>query len=170
MTIATALHWLDLEKFIENVRRVLKEDSGVLAIWTYSFGTLDNIEGDAINREFSRRFLSSYFPERQSLVENFYESLAPRFPYQSTLRQFTIERRIETTLGGLIGFIQTTSSCQAFRRENSEEEYQTIVDDLRRKLIQCYRSTEDNQTMDDHSIAVIISSPIRLYLMRKNER
>lgn len=169
VTIATALHWLDFDEFIVNVNRILKPQTGVLAIWTYSFGTLDNAEADAINREFSRVNFASYFSERQLLVENFYESLLPRFPYQSTLRQYTIEREVKTTLGGLIGFIQTTSSSEAFRREHSEEIYREILDDLRKKLVHCYRPTESDQTNDTDSIPVTISSPIRLYLMRKNE-
>ena len=32
VTIATTLHWLDLEKFIENVKRVLKPQTSVLAV------------------------------------------------------------------------------------------------------------------------------------------
>ena len=169
MTIATALHWLDFELIIKNVKSVLKEDSGVLAIWAYGFSRLDNREADAINDEFFHVTLSPYWNERQALVENFYQPILPLFPYLSTLRQYTIEREIETTVEGFVGFVETKSICQTFRKENSEEVYRSILDDLRRKLIRCYRQTEDNQTIDTDSIVVTISSPIRLYLMRKNQ-
>ena len=77
------------------------------------------------------------------MVENFYESLLSRFPYQSTLRQYTIERQIETTLA-------------------------ETLDNRRKKLVRCYLETEDDERIDADSIAVTISSLVRLYLMRKD--
>lgn len=35
LTVATAIHWFDLERFYGEVRRVLRPD-GMLAVWTYS--------------------------------------------------------------------------------------------------------------------------------------
>ncbi len=169
VTIATALHWLDFDVLMKNVKRVLKPYSGVLAIWAYGFSRLDNREADTINDEFIHVILSPYWNERQALVEDFYQPIVPLFPYQSTLCQYTIERQIETTIDGFLGFIQTKSICQTFRKQTSEEVYRATLDDLRKKLIRCYRPREGNQTIDADSIVVTISSPIRLYLMRKDE-
>ena len=165
LTIATALHWVDLNPFLDNVKRILKPHTGVFAVWVYGFGRLNNSDADTISDEFIHVLLSSCWNERQELVESFYQSILPLFPYQSSLRQYVIERQIETTLEGFLGFIQTKSICQTFRKENNEEVYEKILDDLRKKLMKCYRPIED----DGDSIAVIISSPIRLYLMRKEE-
>ncbi|CAF1293091.1 unnamed protein product [Rotaria sp. Silwood1] len=37
ITVATSLHWLNLKVFVEEVKRVLKPNIGVFAIWTYGF-------------------------------------------------------------------------------------------------------------------------------------
>jgi len=78
-----------------------------------------------------------------------------------------IERELETTIDNLIGFIKTTSACQTFRKQTSEELYTNTLNALRQKFIQCYNA--DGQTIDLDSIKVKNSSPIHLYLMRKNE-
>lgn len=173
ITIATTLHWIDIELFIKEVKRVLKQHTGVFVIWTYAFGTLDNQKANIINREFYYEFLLSYWHEKQHLVEDYYQSLLSLFPYQSTLQQYTIQRQMETTLKSFIGFIETTSACQLYRKENNEEIYQNTLKKLREKFIQCYTETETNENNEQitnvDSIKIIISSPIRLYLMRKNE-
>lgn len=173
VTIATALHWLDVELFIDNVKRVLKPRTGVLAVWTYGLGTLDNPQAQAINHEVAHVKLAKYWHGKQSIVDNYYQELLPLFPYQSTSCQHTIERQIETTLGGLLGFIQSTSVYQTFREETSEEAYEELLSTLRHQLIQCYLPTEgpshNDQTVDVDSIQITISNPVRLYLMKKDE-
>ncbi|CAF1342621.1 unnamed protein product [Rotaria sordida] len=172
ITIAVALHWLDLKVFIEEVKRVLKPNTGVFAVWTYAFGNLDNPAADAINSEFYHNVLYPYWNEKQHIVNDYYQSILSLFPYQSTLRQYKIERQIETTIGGLLAFIETASPCQTYRKQNGEQAYQDILNTLRQKLGQAYLNTEtDNnsaQSKDLDSIKITISSPIYLYLMKKN--
>ncbi len=171
ITIATTLHWLDIEIFVEEAKRVLKPDTGVLAIWTYTFGTLDNPIAEGIYHEFHHVLLHPYSNPKQRLIDDYYESLIPLFPYKSTLRQYTIERQIETTLADFIGLIETGSACQTYRKQNSEQVYQETLNTLRHKLAQCYINTEvksnNDQTTDFNSIKLTISRPIRLYLMKK---
>ncbi len=168
ITIATTLHWLDVEVFVKEVKRVLKPQTGVFAIWTYGFGTLDNPAANKINSDFFHVFLLPYWNEKQHLINDYYQSLVPLFPYQSTLRQYIIERQIETNIGGLIGFIETTSACQTYRRKTNESIYQETLNTLRQKLIQSYAQTETDNNNSD-SIKITSSSSIYLYLMKKNE-
>ncbi|CAF3699225.1 unnamed protein product [Rotaria sp. Silwood1] len=173
ITIASAFHWLDTQRFIEEVKRVLKPHTGVLAIWTCGLLTLDNPIADAIIHEFHHVLLRPYWNEKQPLVFDHYQSIIPLFPYQSTLRYYTIERQIETTLGGLIGLTETASICQTYRKQNGEQAYQDILNTLRQKLSQCYIKTEDRDNNDEpvnvDSIKITASGSAHLYLMKKNE-
>ncbi len=174
ITSATTLHWLDIEAFIEEAKRVLKPRTGVLAVWTYALGTLDNPMADAVYHEFHHVLLFSYWNAKRWLADDYYESLVPLLPYKSTLRQCTIEHRTETTLGHFLGFIESLSGCQTYRKQNGEQACQNLLTTLRQKLIQCYSKTKVNRNNNDEmidfdSIKMTISSPVRLYLMRKNQ-
>ncbi|CAF1285548.1 unnamed protein product [Adineta steineri] len=171
ITIATTLHWLDLDTCFEEIKRVLKPHTGVLAIWTYVFGSLDNPAAEAIYHEFHHHFLSPYWHPKQHLVHDYYESLIPRFPYNSTLHQYTIECSLETTLKSFLGLIETGSACQTYRKQVGEQAYKDKLNTLRHQLSECYIKTEvkndNDDTVDLDSIKVTIARPIRLYLMRK---
>ncbi|CAF0975689.1 unnamed protein product [Adineta ricciae] len=172
ITAATTLHWLDIEIFLEEAKRVLKPNTGVLAVWTYALGTLDNPIADAIYHEFHHVLLFPYWDVKRWLADDYYESLVPLLPYKSTLKQATIEHRTETTLGHFLGFIESLSGCQTYRKQNGEQAYENMLANLRQKLIQCYVKTKlrnsTDETIDFDSIKMSVSSPIRLYLMRKN--
>jgi hypothetical protein len=128
---------------------------------------LDNPAANAITHDFYFVQLLPYWNEKQHLVNDYYQSLVPLFPYQSTLRRSIIERQNEITLGVLMGFIETASACQAYKRQNNEQVYQETLTTLRKKLAQCYLQTETCDNID--SIKIASSSPIYLYLMKKIE-
>ncbi|CAF1303714.1 unnamed protein product [Adineta steineri] len=171
ITIAKTLHWLDLDKCFKEIKRVLKPHTGVLAIWTHTFDSLDSPVADAIYYEFHHGFLSSHWHPKQHLSCDYYKSLIPRFPYNSTLNQYTIECSNETTLRHVLGLIETEPACQAYREQVGEQAYQDKLKTLRHNLSQCYIKTEVKNGNDDtinlDSIQITIARPIRLYLMKK---
>ncbi|CAF2143277.1 unnamed protein product [Rotaria magnacalcarata] len=162
---------IDVEIFLEEAKRILKPHTGVLAIWTYTFGTLDNPIVDSIYHEFHHGLLFPYWNAKQRLVDDYYELLVSLFPYKSTLRQYTIECQVETTFEHFLGFIETASACRTFRKQNGEQAYQDMFITLRHKLIQCYIKTKlrhDNDgAINFNFIKLTLSRPIRLYLMQK---
>jgi len=174
ITIATTLHWLDIELFIEQVKRVLKSNTGVFAVWTYTFGTLDNPIADAIYHEFEQIILFQYWNSKRWLTDDYYQSLLPLLPYKSTLVEYTIERRTEITIEQFIRLVETYSACQTYRKQEGEKAYENLLKTFREKLIDCYRKTlnqnhnNNDETTDYNSIKLTISNPIRLYLMKKN--
>ncbi|CAF1394191.1 unnamed protein product [Adineta ricciae] len=174
ITIATALHWLDIEPFVEQVQRVLKPNTGVFAVWTYALGTLDNPIADAVYHEFNQVTLFPYWNSKRWLADDYYQSLLPLLPYKSTLVEHTIDKRTETTLGQFLGFIQTLSGLQTYRKQEGEQALHDLLERLREKLIECYVKTPNRQANDEsvdvNSIKMTVSSPIRLYLMRKSSK
>jgi SAM-dependent methyltransferase len=173
ITVATALHWLDIEPFLEQVQRVLKPHTGVFAVWTYSSGSLDNPVADAVYHEFDQVILFSYWSSKRWLTDEYYQSLLPLFPYKPTLAEHTIERRAEMTVGQFLDLVQTYSGFQTYRAQEGEQALQNLLSELRDKLINCYTKTPGQATSeekpDGDALPMVISSPIRLYLMRKDQ-
>lgn len=174
VTAATTLHWLDIEVFLEEAKRVLKPQTGTLAVWIYALGSLDNPMADAIYHEFHHVFLFPYWNRKRWLADDYYQSLVPRLPYKSTLSQYSIENRTETTLGHFLGFIESLSGFQTFRKQSGEQAAEETLRNLRNKLIQCYSRSKSRNNQDDYTdfdaLKMTVSNPVRLYLMRKNER
>ncbi|CAF0861457.1 unnamed protein product [Rotaria sp. Silwood1] len=96
ITVATSLHWLNLEVFVEEVKRVLKPNISVFAIWTYGF-------------------------VRRWLTDRYYQSLLLLLLYKSTLVEYTIEQTIKTSIGQYIDLIETYSACQMYRKQKFEQ-------------------------------------------------
>ena len=171
ITIATTLHWLDIQSFVAEVQRVLKANSGVFAVWTYGSGALDNPKADAVYHEFDQITLFPYWNSKRWLVDDYYQSLLPLFPFKSTLLEYTIAERRETTMEQFLGLMESFSACQTFRKQEGEEAYQDLLKNFRGKLIECYRkepmrNAEAEETIDENSIQFLISNSIRLYLMK----
>jgi len=76
ITVAQAIHWLDLEVFWDEVRRVLKP-GGVFSFWGYTWPVLGNgVDGVLLEL---RRCVAPYWPERSALLQSDYVTLQPPF-------------------------------------------------------------------------------------------
>jgi len=64
VTVATAVHWFDLDTFYSQVKRLLRKPGGVIAVWTYGRGSVSPAV-DAVCAE----FLESTVPYRQPNME-----------------------------------------------------------------------------------------------------
>ncbi len=132
---------------------------------------MDNPKADAIYREFDQITLFSYWNSRRWLIDDCYQSILPLLPYKSTLVEYTIEERKEITIQQFFDLIQTFSACQTYRQQEGEKAFQDLLENLRGKLIECYRKTEnrnnEEETSDFNAIQFTMSNPIRLYLMKK---
>ena len=73
--VAQALHWFDLDRFYDEVRRVLKKNS-VLAASAYNLLHIEPAIDEVINRYYYEVVGPFWLPERK-LVENFAELLFP---------------------------------------------------------------------------------------------
>ena len=79
ITVATALHWMDIDKFFLEADRVLKS-KGILAVWSYA-GSSVNSEIDRVFHHFEKDILKDYWPPQIKLIwEDRYETIT--FPYE----------------------------------------------------------------------------------------
>jgi len=113
VTVATAVHWFDLEQFYREVDRVLKR-GGILAVWSYGYFEIE----PAIDQIISRELLESIDPfwangNRQ--VMNGYRDLALPFEEIRNTPSFAIQ--VEWTLRQLFNYIRTWSAVKRFSAE-----------------------------------------------------
>lgn len=79
VTVAQALHWLDLPRFYAEVRRVIRP-GGLLVAWTYGAQRVDGGAIDAAIDEFYGRVVGPYWAPERRLVETGYRTLD--FPFE----------------------------------------------------------------------------------------
>ncbi len=124
VTVAAALHWLDLDAFYREVSRVSRPGA-VLAAWTYDPPTIDPAVDDVVRR-FSTVTLAPHWPPERQFVDRRYETIpfpfdrldAPRFASRARWHLEQLLSYVGTWSAVLRGSAATgTDLVVALRRE-----------------------------------------------------
>jgi SAM-dependent methyltransferase len=125
VTVAQALHWLDLDAFYAEVKRVLKP-GGVLAVWAYGLLQIDPAV-DAVVKRFYEEVVGPYWPLERRLVEDRYQSLP--FPFEEIeLPAFSMS--LAWSLDDLYGYLGTWSATRRFMKTHGANPTDQIADAL----------------------------------------
>lgn len=125
VTVAQALHWLDLDRFHREVNRVVVGD-GVIAVWSYGPVRVEPRIDEVVDILY-RQTIGSYWPSERGHVDNGYRDLA--FPFEPIATpDFDMAR--QWTLAQLLGYIGTWSAVQRYRKANGGAE----LDDFAARL------------------------------------
>ena len=125
VTVAQALHWLDLPRFYEEVRRVLA-DEGVIAVWSYQLASVDE-PVDRVIRRFYGEVVGAYWPPERALVERGYEELP--FPFaEIPAPRFAMEESWD--LSHWIGYMGTWSAVTRYRNSIGADPIDLVRSDL----------------------------------------
>jgi ubiquinone/menaquinone biosynthesis C-methylase UbiE len=116
VTVSQALHWLDLDKFYGEARRVLRPQ-GALAVWCYELLTVTP-EIDARLNSFYRDVTGPYWAPERVLVETGYRTLS--FPFDE-LTPPPFEMTARWTLPQFIGYVSTWSATQNYVKTNRRD-------------------------------------------------
>jgi SAM-dependent methyltransferase len=117
VTVAQALHWLDLSRFYPEVRRVLRP-GGLFAAWTYGIQRVDVGAIDAAIENFYSRVVGPYWAPERRLVETGYRTLD--FPFQEV--EIASPPVVEDwTLGQLLGYVSTWSAVAKCREVTGDD-------------------------------------------------
>lgn len=127
VTVAQALHWLDLPSFYAEVQRVLRP-GGVLAVWGYGDPVLQNPELDAALAHFNHEVVGPFWPTERQLLLRGYRDLP--FPF-AELATPGWELRAELTLDHLASYVGTWSSTSRFRAARAADPVPALVAALR---------------------------------------
>lgn len=111
ITVAQALHWLDLRPFYAEVERVLAP-GGVLAVWTYGTQRLDHPAMDELLGHFYREVVGPYWPPERCHVESGYKALP--FPF-AEIAAPAFDMQAQWTLAQFLGYLRTWSATRLYR-------------------------------------------------------
>jgi SAM-dependent methyltransferase len=115
VTVAQALHWLDLPLFYAEADRVLV-DGGVLAVWCYRRPRID-AETDAVIDWFHDEYVGLYWPANRRIVDDGYRTVAFPYPERAT-GTWTIERAMHRS--AFIGYVETWSAVHRARQRGAD--------------------------------------------------
>ncbi len=126
ITVATAAHWFEIDKFYAEADRVLKP-GGALAIWSYGGCTVNEQVDEALHK-LSHNILADYWsPEIWKIWRDKYQTLP--FPYRLTESpQFT--SKLNWNLQQLINYLNSWSGVQNYKNANAKNPVDIIEDEL----------------------------------------
>lgn len=128
ITVAQAVHWFDLPRFYDEVRRISRQNAVVALV---SYGVL-RLESAELNERFNRFYwqeIGPYWSPQRKLVDTGYADLP--FPFTELLApEFSIGHAWK--LGDFLGYISTWSAAQRLIEAGREDILETFFADLSR--------------------------------------
>lgn len=126
ITVGQALHWFDLEKFYNEVKRVAKANA-CLAIWGYARCTIS----PDIDKHFLYYYdevLDGYWDSARKLVEEEYKNVS--FPFrQIKSPKFSLE--VKWTLEQFGGYLSTWSATQKYIKANDHDPVPDVIEKIK---------------------------------------
>lgn len=111
ITVATAVHWFDLDAFYSEVRRVAKPD-GVLCVWCYGSSTLNHTPLNEFTRYYAQDIIGSFWSTANlDYVANRYTTLP--FPFKE-LDTPTFQIQQTVTQKQYLGYLRSWSATQKY--------------------------------------------------------
>eukprot|EP00253_Pinus_taeda_P032889 PITA_32889 len=137
VTVATAVHWFDIDTFYSQVKRLLRKPGGVIAVWTYANFSVSPAV-DAVCAE----FLESTIPYRQlkmdiDILNDGYRKLP--FPFEPVLENgggsegnpLEMEMEIQLSLEKLLVFCNSSNPVVAAREKGVDLLNETVLRRIR---------------------------------------
>ncbi len=117
VTVAQALHWLDIDAFFREATRVTRS-RGLVGVWSYSGMRHEQPVVEAVLKHFSRTIVGPYWPPQRYLVDEGYRSI--RMPFEEIeVPEFEMTER--WTLEQLVGYVGTWSATSEYREALKED-------------------------------------------------
>lgn len=128
VTVAQALHWLDIDPLIREARRVLVP-GGVLAAWCYRLCRIEPRIDEVVDLFYSVT-LGSFWPHERRHVEDGYRSIA--LPLEELVPP-PIEMTEEWTMQQFTSFVRTWSAVTKCVAARGEEPVRAFEEALRER-------------------------------------
>lgn len=125
ITVATAIHWIDTDKFYPEAKRILKP-GGVIAVWTYAETNIDT-ELDKLSGYYSQEIIGEHWPKENLKAWNFEEMTD--FPFERIVNPkfaITLEWKLEDYLNYLYTWSATQNYINATGKNPLERVYESF--------------------------------------------
>lgn len=129
ITIAQAIHWLDFDRFYDEVRRTARKNA-LLAVIGYGMVRIDEQSNTIIDELYKTAF-SKYFNENQRYLDNRYQNIP--FPFDE-IPSPAFENRYTWSLDQLEGYFNSWSAIQRIKSEKGYNPADKTVNELKRVL------------------------------------
>lgn len=128
ITVASALHWFELEAFYAEAKRVLRP-GGVIAAWAYNNHTTPP-EIRSVTRRLSRELLADFWPQQNHdyTWTNYATLPFPFTPIEHTLPSFTA--RASLTLPQYQDYMRSWSATQRYINHHGHDPVDLIAESL----------------------------------------
>src|SRR5437773_10935614 len=120
--VTQAVYWFDLDRFYDEVRRVLKKNS-VLAASAYNLLHVEPAIDEVINRSYYE-VVGPFWPPERVLIEKFEELLLPFSEIQAPSFEMIAQWNPEH----LLGYLRSWSATQRFIAANKRDPLEAIAD------------------------------------------
>lgn len=117
VTVAAGAHWVDLPRFYDEVRRVLRP-SGVIALWTYDASPRITPAVEAAVAEFREGTAGLVWPPGFEHVREGYRNLP--FPFEA-ISMPSLECEARWDLDGLLGHLRSWSAVQRLTAQTGQD-------------------------------------------------
>lgn len=120
VTIAQALHWLELNPFYKEVARVLTPD-GAFAAWGYDLLQINNGPvAQAKLVDLYEGLLGPYWADRRKLVEKKFVGMEPGPEFFAEVERCEVQMPSKMTVQQLGGYISSWSAYQTYRSQHPD--------------------------------------------------
>ena len=126
ITVAQAVHWLDLRAFYKEVRRVGRP-GGAIALVAYHIAVIDPGVDEIIGR-FYRGDLDGYWPPERKHIESEYREID--FPFER-IPAPRLQLRVNWSVDEMLGYISTWSAVRALEKAKGRETTERFAEALR---------------------------------------
>lgn len=128
VTVATAAHWLDLDAFYAEVRRVARP-GGVVALWSYYGNTLEPPLDSTAAQRLHREILGPYWSPGNALAGVGYDPLP--FPFREVAWP-GFEATADWTVEDDLDYMRSWSAAQTYLATHGEDPVALVADEFRR--------------------------------------
>ncbi|HEX6251187.1 MAG TPA: class I SAM-dependent methyltransferase [Gemmatimonadaceae bacterium] len=126
VTVATALHWFDLDAFYAEVRRVLRP-AGVIAVWGYQDTSVTPAVNEVLMR-YRREIVGGDWAFQVRLLTERYRTIP--FPFEEITPPGHLVACADMALDDVIGYLESWSATQRHRERTGRDPIDVIRSDL----------------------------------------
>lgn len=126
ITVGQAIHWFNFDVFFAQVRRTLKAD-GVFAVFGYGLMSIDKALNGVIKKLYEQ-VLGKYWDVERRFIDENYTSVP--FPF-AELNTPKFQINTVWTFDELIGYLNTWSALQHYKRENERNPIDLVLIELK---------------------------------------
>lgn len=127
ITVATAIHWLDTERFYAEVKRILKP-GGVIAIWNYAHSQV-SADIDEIFNNFANKTLINYWSSEVLKSWDIEKNID--FPFER-IETPVFKLHKDWTLTDYLNYIYTWSAVQEYIGKNNSNPILKLEKELKK--------------------------------------